>query len=99
MKAMLGSLITASFLCGCASQWSTTKVQVNLHRPDGMQNRPTRVYFDNSLVFSNSEPKVVGFLFPGKHRIRVEMDGVKTSTQSIKLASGGGDQVLDFWLR
>lgn len=100
MKAMLSFLATASLVCGCASEWSRTKVQVNIHRPEGMQNRPTCVYLDNRPAFLNTtDPQVVAFLFRGTHIVRVEMEGGKASTQRVKLASGEGERVFDIWLQ
>jgi hypothetical protein len=98
MKLLNLSIVAVALIfCGCA-HWSNGQLQVNVRRPAGMENRPARVYFNDHLAYTTTERTVKASLLPMKQTIRVEMDGAKTSTQTVRLASGATDQVVSFAL-
>ena len=96
MKIHILSIVAMTgILCGCA-HWSNGQVQVKLHKPDGMENRIASIYFNGHVAYKTSDQSVTASLMPMKQEIRVEMDGAKTSTQIVRVASGGTDQVVSF---
>ena len=96
MKQSILIIIPAMLiLCGCA-RWSNGQLQVKVHKPQGMENRPVRIYFNGALAYKTVDPTVTASLMPMKQTIRVEMEGAKPATQVIRIASGGKAQVVDF---
>jgi hypothetical protein len=85
-------LAAALAFCGCAHS-SNGQLQVNLRRPAGMESRPARIYFNDHLAYKTTDQSVTASLLPMKQTIRVEMDGAKSLTQAVRVASGGKEAV------